>query len=203
MSLAMKKLDKGLQTFLRYFCTAIFIVLALILITNVVLRVTNDLVIWLDMKNLKSLSNAIGAIRDLVPIKSMHWFDEIVELCFAYLVFYGAASLWGTKGHFCVGDWISKRLPSPVLQTIYRILITLISVVFLAVSCWYSYRLTVRTSELSTVFQIHKGVMYSCMPISFFIMLCYSLSDLYLEFTALVFPSAASADSCDRDFKSL
>ena len=30
------------------------------------------------------------------PVVSLHWFDEIIELLYAYLVFYGAAALWIT-----------------------------------------------------------------------------------------------------------
>ena len=44
------------------------------------------------------------------PVVSLHWFDEIIELLYAYLVFYGAAALWITREHLCVGDWISGRL---------------------------------------------------------------------------------------------
>ena len=44
------------------------------------------------------------------PVVSLHWFDEIIELLYAYLVFYGAAALWILRGHISVGDWISGRL---------------------------------------------------------------------------------------------
>lgn len=30
----------------------------------------------------------------IFPITSLHWMDEIVEMCFAGLVFYGAAGVW-------------------------------------------------------------------------------------------------------------
>ncbi len=35
-----------------------------------------------------------------VPIVSLHWFDEIIELIYAYLVFYGAAALWISQGSY-------------------------------------------------------------------------------------------------------
>ena len=44
------------------------------------------------------------------PIVSLHWFDEIIELLYAYLVFYGAAALWITREHISVGDWMSGRI---------------------------------------------------------------------------------------------
>ncbi|MCD8349694.1 MAG: TRAP transporter small permease subunit [Planctomycetaceae bacterium] len=180
---ALKGLDRGVQAFLRSLCVALFIVLGLILMTNVVMRVMNDLSIWLDGHDWKS---AAMTVKSLVPITSMHWFDEIVELCFAALVFYGAAALWAIKGHFSVGDWISARLPTSTLRALYKLAVSLMSLAFIAIFFYFSYSLTRRSTELSTVFQIPKSVMYSCMPISSGIMLAYSLVDVIQDGMALL-----------------
>ncbi len=169
------KLDRTVRGLLRALCTLLFIALALILLTNVYLRQLNDFANWLEARGLAGWASTA---RGFAPLTSMHWFDEIVELLFAYLVFYGAAALWGTKGHFSIGDWISKRLPGKRLVAVYQLCVTAISLAFIAVFCFYSYRLTMSATELSTVFQIPKGVMYSCMPISSFIMTCYSVAEL-------------------------
>ncbi len=186
-----KKLDRAVQAFLRYLCIVLFIALALILLTNVAMRVMNDFSNWLTAKNLAS---AGAFVKSLVPITSMHWFDEIVELTFAALVFYGAAALWGIKGHFCVGDWISRRLPNDGLRALYKMIVSLLSASFIAVFFWYSLRLTMTTSELSTVFQIPKGVLYCCMPISSLIMLAYSLGDVALDLAAIFTGSGAGSE---------
>ncbi len=169
------KLDRAVRGFLRALCTLLFIALGLILLTNVYLRQLNDLANWLEARG---LADWAAAARGFAPLTSMHWFDEIVELLFAYLVFYGAAALWGTKGHFSIGDWISKRLPGKRLVAVYQLCVAALALVFIAVFCFYSFRLTVSATELSTVFQIPKGVMYSCMPISSLIMTCYSVAEL-------------------------
>ena len=175
---AIKSLDRLVQSVLRAVCIFLFSVLALILIANVLLRLGNDLSIFLDVRNYKG---AAGVVKAIVPRVSMHWFDEIVELCFAALVFYGAAALWGLKGHFSVGDWISARLPNHALRGVYRLIVSLLSTTFIAVFFWYSLKLTRNATELSTVFQIPKSVMYSCMPVSSFIMLCYSAVDVLCD----------------------
>lgn len=180
------RLDRGVQVFLRYLCLLLFIALALILATNVLMRLMNDLSIFLDVKGFKA---AGAVVKALVPIASMHWFDEIVELCFAALVFYGAAALWGTKGHFCVGDWISPRLPGPRSRAFYKLLVSLLSVAFIGTFFWYSLSLALKTGELSTVFQIPKGLMYSCMPIASGIMLAYSLGDVVGDVRQLLNPT--------------
>ena len=172
------KLDAAIRGFLRRFSIALLVALSLLLIANVLLRLTNDLSITLSDRG---FAGAAALLQHLLPLVSMHWFDEIVEMCFAGLVFYGAALLWAEKGHFCVGDWISPRLPGERSRGWYRLLIAALSTAFQAVFFWYSLLLTLRATELTTVFQIPKSLLYSCMPVSSFIMLAYSLCDLYIE----------------------
>ncbi len=198
MAAFLKGLSAVVLAVLRLLCIALFIVLALILLTNVFLRLMNDLSIFLDVRDFKS---AAATIKSLVPLTSMHWFDEIVELCFTALVFYGAAALWGLKGHFCVGDWISARLPGDRSRALYQLLVSLVSVFFMAVFCRFSLDLTLRATELSTVFQIPKSVMYSCMPVSSLIMLCYSLVDVVLDVRRLF--AGAGGGSGARDYQSM
>lgn len=177
------KADKTVQFMLKCITITLFIVLALILAVNVFFRVTNDMITYLSECGCDS---AAAAIRSVIPLVSMHWFDEIVEMCFAALIFYGAAMLWGTRGHFCVGDWISPRIKNQTLRTFYHILVTSLNILFLAIFFRYSITLTTRATELTTVFQIHKSVLYSCMPVSSLIMLCYSVCDLGSELCELV-----------------
>ena len=172
------KLDATIRGFLRRFSIALLIALSLLLVANVLLRLTNDLSIALTDRG---YADAAAFIQRLLPLVSMHWFDEIVEMCFAALVFYGAALLWTTKGHFCVGDWISPRLSGERARAWYRVLVAALCVAFQAVFFWYSLLLTLRATELTTVFQIPKSLLYSCMPISSFIMLAYSVCDLCIE----------------------
>ena len=171
----LKKLDKAVQLVLRGICIVVFTALGLLLLGNVFLRLMGDLVQFLHGKGLES---AAAAIRAILPITSFHWLDEIVELCFSALTFYGAAAIWALKGHFSVGDWISKRLPGSVSKGIYKLILNGICIAFLVILFGYSMKLLVNATELSTVFQIPKKVMYSSMPIASLIMLVYSIAEL-------------------------
>ncbi len=197
MAAFLKRLDRLAQSVLRLLCILLFAALGLILFTNVFTRLVNDLSNFLAQKGLAEVAMAV---KRFAPVTSMHWFDEIVELCFAALVFYGAAALWGLKGHFCVGDWISRRLPNDRLRALYQMLVTVLSAAFLAVFFWFSLSLCLRTTELSTVFQIPKWVMYSCMPISSAIMLAYSLVDVVLDVGRLL---GAASGSGERGYQSM
>jgi len=175
----LKALDTGVQKVLYVLTIALFIILTCILAANVSLRLVNDLSLFFAKHDFPGMA---AVIKSLFPAASLHWFDEIVELCFAALVFYGAAALWAVKGHFSVGDWISSRLPNTFSRAVYKLCITGFSLAFIGIFFWFSLRLTVRATELSTVFQIPKSWMYACMPISSMIMLVYSLAELVRDF---------------------
>ena len=73
---------------------------------------------------------ALNVFNRLVPITSFHWLDEIIELCFAAMTFYGAAAVWIIKGHYSVGNWLENRITPPAGKAFLRILIDSISCVF-------------------------------------------------------------------------
>jgi TRAP-type C4-dicarboxylate transport system permease small subunit len=120
------------------------------------------------------------------PVVSLHWFDEIIELLYAYLVFYGAAALWITREHFSVGDWISGRLiRNPKAIRVYRLALECLVLVFALIFFYYSRRLTDMAMDVTNVFAIPKKILYSCMPISGLIMTVYSLRNIALEIAGL------------------
>ena len=117
-----------------------------------------------------------------VPIASLHWFDEIIELVYAYLVFYGAAALWITRGHISVGDWIGAKIIRNVrARHFYGIIIELLVLFFVAIFFYYSLRLTLLARDVTNVFAISKRVLYSCLPASGAIMIIYSIRNIVLE----------------------
>ena len=121
-----------------------------------------------------------------VPIVSLHWFDEIIELLFAYMVFYGAAALWITNEHFSVGDWIERRISNPRLKHVYRIILDLLILAFAVIFFYYSLNLTIAARDVTNVFAISKRVLYSCLPISGIIMVIYTIRNIVLEIIGII-----------------
>jgi TRAP-type transport system small permease protein len=116
-----------------------------------------------------------------VPVVSLHWFDEIIELLYAYLVFYGAAALWISRDHFGVGDWLEKRIKGKGARHLYRIVIQLLVACFAVIFFYYSLKLTLLARDVTNVFAIPKRVLYSCLPVSGAIMAIYSLREIAAE----------------------
>ena len=121
-----------------------------------------------------------------VPVASLHWFDEIVELLYAYLVFYGAAALWISREHFGVGDWIEKRIKNVKTRHGYRMVIEVFGICFAGIFFYYSLRLTVLARDVTNVFAIPKSVLYSCLPGSGAILIVYSIRNIALETIGLL-----------------
>jgi len=145
----LKKIDKAVMAVLKYLTIALFVLLTLILTANILGRI--------------------------LPVISLQWLDEIVELLFAAMVFYGAAAVWVSKGHFSAGNWIEKRIANPRLKAFYKTLIEVFSLAFMAIFFKYSLDLTMKAGDVTSVFQIPKKILYACMPISAAIMCVYSL----------------------------
>ena len=152
-----RKIDSLLIVILKVITVTLLLAIALIVTANILLRI--------------------------FPFTSLHWSDEIVELSFAALVFYGAAGVWMVKGHFSVGDWIGKIVKNGRARSVYRLHLELISLLFAFVLFYYSMNLVIRAREVTAVFQIPKKVLYSCMPAAGIIMMAYSL--VYVIRTAI------------------
>jgi TRAP-type C4-dicarboxylate transport system permease small subunit len=124
-----------------------------------------------------------------VPIASLHWFDEIIELIYAYLVFYGAAALWISRDHISVGDWIGgKIIKSAGIRHLYRMILELLVLFFVAIFFYYSLRLTILALDVTNVFAIPKRILYSCLPVSGAIMVIYTIRNIVVEIIGIINP---------------
>lgn len=156
------RLDRALALALKWICIALFVAITFILTLNIVVR--------------------------FAPFMSMHWFDEILELLYGALIFYGAAAVWINHGHFSVGDWISKRLPNVPTRMAYRFFVEMTSLVFMCIFLKYSFDLTMSTEEQTTVFSMSKKWLYACMPITGAIMVIYSVKNMVVSLAQIAKP---------------
>lgn len=129
----------------------------------------------------------------IFPVVSLHWFDEIVELLFAWLVFLGSAVLFSRKDHFKI-DWISKLTKNTKLDIFYRLLINLICLIFFLFFMFQSFRLTRMANDWTSVFNISRRVYYISMPLAGLFMVYVSLLDLIKIF----YKSTISKSSLDE-----
>ena len=119
---------------------------------------------------------AIVLLRFL-PIFSMGWTDEIVELLFAWMVFSGAAELCRQRKHFIV-DLIPNMIAGTRTGHVLGIVIQLLALTFLLVFTYEGALLAIQATDRSPVFEYPKTLWYMSIPISGIIMVGYTLRDL-------------------------
>jgi TRAP-type transport system small permease protein len=157
---ALKKIDRMVLAVLKALTITLFLLLSLLVSANVLVR--------------------------FVPVVSLHWFDEIVEMLYAYLIFYGAAALWITREHFSLGDWIGATiLKKSRTRYLYRAVLEVLVLIFAAIFFYYSLRLTILARDVTNVFAIPKSILYSCMPVASAIMIIYSIRNIVVEMIPL------------------
>jgi len=129
---------------------------------------------------LLSMISAMIFVR-FVPVSSMGWADEIVELAFVYMVFLGSAVLWKERSHFRV-DMIPLWLGGTRAGTFLQIFLNILSLAFFLVFTYQGVILTLRTTDNSPILDLPKLLWYVVLPISGGIFIGYTIRDLWFLF---------------------
>jgi TRAP-type C4-dicarboxylate transport system permease small subunit len=118
-----------------------------------------------------------GVFVRFVPISSMGWADEIVELAFAWMVFLGAAALWRDRTHFRV-ELIPHLLRGTKAERSLETFLEILSLVFLLVFTSVGGMLTLRATDRSPILEYPRWIFYLVLPVSGAIMIGYTVRDL-------------------------
>ncbi len=155
-------------------------------------KILTSILKWLTIGFTAAITLIISADIFLryVPLTTLTWKEEIIELCFAGLVFFGAAAVWMAKGHFTVGDFLVKKIKGERAKAAYQLGLEIFTLAFAAVLFWYSLQLSLRAYEATSVFNIPKKYIYLCMPASAAIMIAYSLGYVARNIITLKKPKA-------------
>lgn len=105
------------------------------------------------------------------------WYDEIIELTFAWLAMIGAAAVWRERGHFVV-DLLGDLAPGSPVARLLRALAATISLAVLATLTWRGWDLAARATATSPVLGAPRAIWYACLPASGALMTVYALRDL-------------------------
>ena len=145
--------DRRLAVAMRGGCIAAFVVLIVLVTTLILIR--------------------------FVPVFSLGWADEIVEMAFAWMTFLGTAVLWRGRSHFRV-DLIPQMLAGSRAGQILEIILSLMALAFFLVFTYEGAVLTLRTVMPSPILALPKALWYMIMPLSGVIMIGYTFRDIWL-----------------------
>lgn len=122
-----------------------------------------------------------GVFVRFVPIASMGWADEIIELGFAWMVFFGSTVLWRERSHFSV-DLIPGRLAGSRAGCILEIFLGLLCLLFFVILSYEGWVLALSVEDRSPILNLPKIFWYVIVPIAGTMMLGYTVRDLWLLF---------------------
>lgn len=156
---SMSIIDRILASFMRYLCIVCIVFLLVLMTGNVFFR--------------------------FVPIYSMGWYDEIVELLFAWLVFIGAAALWRDNSHFRV-QWFYAKFENRTAGYIIGLLVESLCLFFLIVMTWQGLRITLLANDWTPILKFPKRFMYVDIPIAGSLMIIYSIRNIINHSVSLI-----------------
>ena len=114
---------------------------------------------------------------------SLIWSEELSRYVFCWLVFVGTGMAFGDNSHIMIDFAVSYLRPGA--RRIVTIFDYIISLVFLAVACWYGIqmvKLTGGTRSPAAGLPLNI-VFYAAMPTGTFIGLLFVIRNLYREIT--------------------
>jgi TRAP-type C4-dicarboxylate transport system permease small subunit len=121
------------------------------------------------------LVSALVLIR-FVPIMSLGWADEIVELAFAWMVFMGTAVVWRSNEHITI-DFIPQALAGTRTGRVLEVAVCLLILGFLAVFTWQGWFLTIQArGNTSPMLTMPRPLWYAAIPVSGLVMIGYTVS---------------------------
>jgi TRAP-type C4-dicarboxylate transport system permease small subunit len=155
----LKTTDRIVGKFLKWSSVSLLTIVFLLLIANVFFR--------------------------FFPIVSFGWFDEVIEMLIAWMVFLGTAALWRENDHFTI-TFLPELCQGKKIGFALDIAVNLVCLAFIAVFTYYSINLTLRAADWTPVINMPKKLLYASMPISGCFMVVYSLRNIFVSSAKMV-----------------
>ncbi len=120
-----------------------------------------------------------------IPLVSMGWFDEIIEMSFVWMVFSGAAVLWRDSQHFQI-DFLLKKVQGR-FRGVLLVFIDIVSLTFFSILLYNGTKLTILARALTPIIKMPKRVLYSCIPLAAIYLVIYTIRNLYIHTIQLIY----------------
>jgi TRAP-type C4-dicarboxylate transport system permease small subunit len=112
-----------------------------------------------------------------MPVASLDWNDEVIELMLVWLIFCGSAEVWRLNQHFAV-DFIPTMFDGTRFAKPFKAFISFGCLVFIAIFTYRSFDLFQRATDVSPYFSWPRKLWYGAMPVNGALMTMFSLRQL-------------------------
>lgn len=142
-------------------------------------RVTEKFLRWGSIICLISLLILVAGnvLFRFIPILSMGWADEIIELFFAWMIFLCAAHLWRERSHFRV-ELIPNRLATKKSGRNLETTLCILALFFFLVFSYEGGILSAKATDRSPIMEWPRYLWYFVLPFSGGIIIIYTIRDL-------------------------
>lgn len=131
---------------------------------------------------------AAGVFVRFIPIISMGWADEVIELAFAWMVFLGASFLWRKRAHFRV-EVLPETLGSSKAGVFLQIILQLISLFFFFLFTLEGWLLSMRSVDRSPILDLPRTLWFIIIPLAGALIIGFIVRDLISLFQGRYFSS--------------
>ena len=120
----------------------------------------------------------LGVFSRYVMVRTFTWYDEIARLCFAWMVFLGAAVGVRRGAHFRLHLLVDRFGPRAVRAA--RILAVVVVAGFGSVLIWQGFRLVeLGQFQQTPVMGLSKAYIYAAVPVGGALMILFALPGLW------------------------
>lgn len=151
----MSTIDKYLTIFLRVFMGIALIILFVVAFSTIVGR------------------TLFGA--------SMGWSQDVIRLCFTYVIYFGAAYCVREKGHLNI-DFVLSAL-NPKARKVVELIINIVLLGFFAFIVWYGFKFVATgASQRSSYLRLPMTYYYYGVPLAGIMMFFYTVEQIIEQF---------------------
>ena len=126
----------------------------------------------------------VNIINRWISVITMAWYEEIMTLCFSWMIFLGAAELWRVKEMFNV-DFFTQLVNNKSLLKALHLLVSGISLVLFTVLLFFGSKWIGSIHSTTAALSMPTGVLYASIPVSMALMLVMTLRDIAGDVAAL------------------
>ena len=111
-----------------------------------------------------------------VPVLSMSWYEEILQFCFAWMIFLGAALLWRKRELFSI-DLLQHMIPGIGGRIVYYGA-ELLSLAFVSILALKGWQYVALETETTPFLALPRAYWYAALPVGSTLMTVYSVVGL-------------------------
>lgn len=143
---------------------------------------------------------ALNIANRWMKLFPMAWYEEVITLCFSWMIFLAAAELWRTREMFTV-DFFTHLIGNVRLRSLLRLIVSMFCLALFAVLLVFGVRWIGGIRSTTAALRLPTGLLYASIPVSTTLMLVMTVRDIAGDIVMLRKGEAMSLNDTDTTKK--